>query len=95
MAPQGQPHPHGVTGLLHSAGVAEVETAVRRRAEYESDASLYRTPPLAAVFPRGAAQIVATLVCSSLGVPLKARWSGGHKGCINDPITADTWMAHQ
>lgn len=64
------------TALLH-AGVAEVEISARRRAEYSSDASLYRVPPTAVVFPRSRDDIEATLqVCRDLGVALTSRGSG-------------------
>jgi FAD/FMN-containing dehydrogenase/Fe-S oxidoreductase len=66
-----------VAGELRSAGVAEVDTATRRRAEYSSDASNYRVVPGAVVFPRHAEDVVATLdVCRRLGVPLTSRGAG-------------------
>ncbi len=66
-----------LTAALHRAGVAEVDTAVRRRAEYSSDASLYRVLPQAVVFPRDVEELPAVLtVCRELGVPLTARGAG-------------------
>jgi FAD/FMN-containing dehydrogenase/Fe-S oxidoreductase len=57
--------------------VAEVDDSARRRAEYSSDASLYRVPPLAVVFPRDAAEVEAVLtVCRELDVPLTSRGAG-------------------
>lgn len=62
---------------LRAAGVADVDMSVRRRAEYSSDASLYRVAPLAVVFPRSADDVEATLaVCRAEGVPLTARGAG-------------------
>lgn len=62
---------------LASQGVADVDDSARRRAEYASDASLYRVPPVAVVFPRGPDDVEATLaVCREHGVPITARGSG-------------------
>ena len=62
---------------LRRAGVMEVDTSPRRRAEYSSDASLYRVPPTAVVFPRTGDDVEATLqVCRELGIPLTSRGSG-------------------
>jgi FAD/FMN-containing dehydrogenase len=41
--------------------VAEVDASTRRRAEYSSDASLYRVPPELVVFPRDADEVVAVV----------------------------------
>jgi FAD/FMN-containing dehydrogenase/Fe-S oxidoreductase len=66
-----------VTAALRAAGVTDVDASARRRAEYSGDASLYRVPPTAVVFPRSADDVEATLsVCRSLGVPLTARGAG-------------------
>lgn len=65
-----------VAAALRRAGV-EADDSVRRRAEYSSDASLYRVVPAAVVFPRTADDAVAALeVCRSLGVPLTSRGAG-------------------
>src|SRR5690606_18053641 len=49
----------------------------RRRAEYSTDASLYRVPPAAVAFPRDAEEVAAALeVCRAAGVPLTARGAG-------------------
>jgi FAD/FMN-containing dehydrogenase/Fe-S oxidoreductase len=62
---------------LRAAGVADVDVSVRRRAEYSSDASLYRVAPAAVVFPRSSSDVEATLaVCRAEGVPLTARGAG-------------------
>jgi FAD/FMN-containing dehydrogenase/Fe-S oxidoreductase len=62
---------------LRRAGLTEVDDSVRRRAEYSTDASLYRVVPQVVAFPRAADEAVAALeVCRSLGVPLTARGAG-------------------
>ncbi|HEY0804539.1 MAG TPA: FAD-binding oxidoreductase, partial [Pseudonocardiaceae bacterium] len=66
-----------IAEALRVVGVSEVDISTRRRAEYATDASLYRVVPAAVVFPRSADQVEATLaVCRSLGVPLTARGGG-------------------
>ncbi|MEV5410206.1 FAD-binding and (Fe-S)-binding domain-containing protein [Thermopolyspora sp. NPDC052614] len=51
--------------------------SARRRAEYSTDASLYRVPPAAVAFPRDAGEVAAALeVCRAAGVPLTARGAG-------------------
>ena len=62
---------------LRAAGLAEVETATRRRAEYSSDASNYRVVPEVVAFPRSADEIVAALaVCRELNAPIVTRGGG-------------------
>jgi len=62
---------------LRRAGVAEVDTSDRRRAEYSGDASLYRVLPRAVVFPRHVDEVAAVLeVCRDSGVPLTSRGAG-------------------
>lgn len=74
-------HDHDTTGdalaaELRRTGV-EVDVSARRRAEYSTDASLYRVVPAAVVFPRAVDDVLATLeVCRSLGVPLTSRGAG-------------------
>jgi FAD/FMN-containing dehydrogenase/Fe-S oxidoreductase len=71
------PDPREVASALTGAGVGEVDTSLRRRVEYSSDASLYRVLPAAVVFPRSAEEVEATLaVCRSLQAPLTARGAG-------------------
>ncbi len=67
----------GLVDELRRAGVAEVDASTRRRAEYSTDASLYRVPPAAVVFPRDDDEVAAVLaVCRAAGVPLTARGAG-------------------
>jgi FAD/FMN-containing dehydrogenase/Fe-S oxidoreductase len=71
------PPPAELAGTLRKAGVGEVDSAVRRRAEYSSDASNYRIVPEVVVFPRHADEIATALaVCRELGVPLSVRGGG-------------------
>jgi FAD/FMN-containing dehydrogenase/Fe-S oxidoreductase len=69
--------PGELAARLRAAGLSEIDTATRRRAEYSSDASNYRVVPLVVAFPRSADEIVAALtVCRELGVPLAGRGAG-------------------
>ncbi|HEU4900074.1 MAG TPA: FAD-linked oxidase C-terminal domain-containing protein [Actinomycetota bacterium] len=62
---------------LRRAGVAEVDASARRRAEYSTDASLYRVPPELVAFPRDLDEAVAVVeTCLDLEVPLTARGAG-------------------
>ena len=71
------PGPAELADELRRAGVPEVDTVTRRRAEYSSDASNYRVVPRVVVFPRHADEIEAALsVCARLGVPLVPRGGG-------------------
>lgn len=55
----------------------EVDDGARRRAEYSSDASNYRVPPTAVVFPRSDEDVAAVLeVARSHGLPVTARGAG-------------------
>jgi FAD/FMN-containing dehydrogenase len=66
-----------LAAALRRAGLSEVDSSTRRRAEYSSDASLYRVAPAAVAFPRSVDEVLAALeVCRSLGVPLTARGAG-------------------
>ena len=57
--------------------MAGVEASARRRAEYSTDASLYRVAPELVAFPRDADEVVAVVeTCLELGVPLTARGAG-------------------
>jgi FAD/FMN-containing dehydrogenase/Fe-S oxidoreductase len=70
-------NPLDLAGALRRAGVRDVDVSARRRAEYSSDASLYRVPPAAVAFPRDAAEVAAALaICRAEGVPLTARGAG-------------------
>ncbi|HEY3505979.1 MAG TPA: FAD-linked oxidase C-terminal domain-containing protein [Actinocatenispora sp.] len=67
----------GLVDALRGAGVREVDASARRRAEYSTDASLYRVPPAAVVYPRDDDEVAAALaVCRERGVPLTARGAG-------------------
>ncbi|WP_040800073.1 FAD-binding and (Fe-S)-binding domain-containing protein [Nocardia higoensis] len=55
----------------------EVDISPRRRAEYSSDASNYRVPPAAVVFPRGDEDVAAALAFArEHGLPVTARGAG-------------------
>jgi FAD/FMN-containing dehydrogenase/Fe-S oxidoreductase len=74
---QAGPGPAVVAAALHRAGVAEVDASTRRRAEYSSDASLYRVVPQVVVAPRHVDEVATVLaVCHDLEVPLTARGAG-------------------
>src|SRR6516165_11558140 len=69
--------PAELAAALRRAGVREIDTATRRRAEYSSDASNYRVVPAVVAFPRHTDEIAAALeVCRRLGVPLVHRGGG-------------------
>ena len=69
--------PGELAARLRKAGLAEIDTATRRRAEYSSDASNYRVVPLVVAFPRSADEMIAALTVSrELGVPLVGRGAG-------------------
>ena len=54
-----------------------MDASARRRAEYSTDASLYRVPPELVAFPRDTDEVVAVVeTCLELGVPLTARGAG-------------------
>jgi FAD/FMN-containing dehydrogenase/Fe-S oxidoreductase len=62
---------------LRKAGLSEIDTTPRRRAEYSSDASNYRVVPTVVAFPRSADEMIAALAVSrELGVPLAGRGAG-------------------
>jgi FAD/FMN-containing dehydrogenase/Fe-S oxidoreductase len=69
--------PDELAAALRKAGLSEIDTGTRRRAEYSSDASNYRVVPLVVAFPRSVDEIAAALtVCRELGVPLVGRGAG-------------------
>jgi FAD/FMN-containing dehydrogenase/Fe-S oxidoreductase len=69
--------PGELADALRRAGLGEIDTATRRRAEYSSDASNYRVVPAVVAFPRSADEIVAALnVCRELSVPIVTRGGG-------------------
>lgn len=62
---------------LRAQLAGDVDDSPRRRAEYSSDASNYRVPPLAVVFPRSVDDVAATLdFARTHGVPLTGRGGG-------------------
>jgi FAD/FMN-containing dehydrogenase/Fe-S oxidoreductase len=66
-----------LVAALRRAGLAEVDASTRRRAEYSTDASLYRVVPTAVAFPRSVDEVLGAVeVCRSLRVPLTARGAG-------------------
>lgn len=67
---------HDIVAALRSAGT-EVDASPRRRAEYSTDASLYRVVPAAVAFPRSADEVAAAVAaCRELSVPLTMRGGG-------------------
>ena len=65
-----------VLAVLDAAGIP-ADASPRRLAEYSYDASNYRVPPLAVVFPRSVEDVVAVLaVCRETGTPLVPRGGG-------------------
>jgi FAD/FMN-containing dehydrogenase/Fe-S oxidoreductase len=83
----------GLAAALRKAGLAEVDTSVRRRAEYSADASNYRVVPSAVAYPRHPDEIIAALAtCTELGVPLVARGGGTSiaGNSIGDGLVLDT-----
>ncbi|HEX4833966.1 MAG TPA: FAD-linked oxidase C-terminal domain-containing protein [Trebonia sp.] len=69
--------PDQLAATLRAAGIKDVDTATRRRAEYSSDASNYRVVPTVVAFPRDAGEVEAALsACRNLGVPLVTRGAG-------------------
>ncbi|MSS83214.1 FAD-binding protein [Actinomycetaceae bacterium WB03_NA08] len=63
--------------VAHLAPITEIDTAVRRRAEYSSDASNYRVVPAAVAFPHDADETAAILeVARNLSVPVTSRGAG-------------------
>ena len=75
-APAGGPDSGGLLVQLAAAGIS-ADGSPRRLAEYSYDASNYRVPPLAVVFPRSVDDVVAVLaVCRETGTPLVPRGGG-------------------
>ena len=61
---------------LERAGV-EVDSSSRRLSEYSYDASNYRVPPAAVVFPRSVDDVRLTVrICAANGVPIVSRGGG-------------------
>jgi FAD/FMN-containing dehydrogenase/NAD-dependent dihydropyrimidine dehydrogenase PreA subunit len=69
--------PRKLGNALRRAGVAQVDAAPRRRAEYSTDASNYRLVPAIVAFPRHVDEVlVAVAVARRLGVPVTCRGAG-------------------
>ena len=69
--------PNELVSSLRQAGVTDVDHSTRRRAEYSTDASLYRVVPDVVVFPRHVDEIHPIVELSrSARVPLSARGAG-------------------
>jgi hypothetical protein len=64
--------------------VAEVDASTRRRAEYSTDASLYRVPPELVVFPRDADEVVA-VVETYAGLVAERPWRQRRFSCWPSP----------
>jgi len=78
-APGGDPgpSPRDVEAALRRAGLSDVDASSRRRAEYSTDASLYRVVPQVVAFPRSADEVAAAVdVARESGVPVVARGGG-------------------
>lgn len=70
----------GIATDLRDLGV-DADDSTRRLAEYSYDASNYRIPPQAVVFPRSTADVVTVLRhCHTHGVPVTARGGGTSMG---------------
>ncbi len=66
-----------LANALRRAGLDEVDSSARRRAEYSTDASLYRVVPQVVAFPRSTDDVIAAgEVCRSMRVPITARGAG-------------------
>ena len=70
--------PGEVAAALRKAGLTEIDTAARRRAEYSSDASNYRVVPQVVAFPRSADEIVAALAVCRRARRARHRARRGH-----------------
>jgi FAD/FMN-containing dehydrogenase/Fe-S oxidoreductase len=69
--------PTALAQALRKAGISDLDTGTRRRAEYSSDASNYRVVPGVVAFPRHVDEIEAALsVCRDRGVALVPRGGG-------------------
>ncbi|MFF9040457.1 FAD-binding and (Fe-S)-binding domain-containing protein [Streptomyces sp. NPDC014892] len=68
--------PLEVISRIKAAGVP-VETSLLRRAAYSYDASNYRVPPVAVVFPGSVDDVVAVVdACAATGTPVVSRGGG-------------------
>ncbi|MGW2522116.1 FAD-binding oxidoreductase [Streptomyces sp. NPDC001617] len=77
-----------VAGLARAAPGLRVETGPGATGLYAYDASNYRVPPRAVVFPRGTGDVCAVLrVCRETGVPVTARGGGTSMAGASTPST--------
>lgn len=66
-----------VVRQLRSVFSGPIDDSARRRAEYSTDASNYRVPPLAVAFPKSTEDIIAAVgIARETGVPLTMRGAG-------------------
>src|SRR6516162_2428331 len=82
----------GLQAALGESVAGEVRFDRLSRAIYSTDASVYQIVPLGVVFPRTAADIVATVqTCARFGVPLTARGGGTSQAgqCIGRGVVLD------
>ncbi len=64
-------------GLIEQFINGEVDDSPRVRAEYSTDASNYRVPPLVVAFPHSARDVALILgICRANGIPLTSRGGG-------------------
>lgn len=68
---------HEISREIRRHGASDVSDDAAVLAAYSSDASLYRVPPAAVVFPHDADEVRATLgAARALGIPVTARGAG-------------------
>jgi FAD/FMN-containing dehydrogenase/Fe-S oxidoreductase len=82
----------GLQAALVGGVAGEVRFDRLSRALYSTDASVYQIVPLGIVFPKSAADIVATVkTCARFGVPLTARGGGTSQAgqCIGPGVVLD------
>ena len=77
---------------LEEAGIP-VETSPRRLAEYSYDASNYRVPPLAVLYPRSVADVVTALeACRETSTPVVPRGGGTSMAAtLSAPASSSTF----
>ena len=70
-------HPRELAAALAQAHLTDLDASVRARAEYSSDASNYRVPPLVVAYPHDAAEVAGALaVAREHAVALTTRGGG-------------------
>lgn len=94
--PRRPPHWHNelMDSVIDTAGLLDrlqrtvaggADAGARRRAEYSTDASNYRIPPLVVAFPKDADDVAAALAAArEFGVPITGR--GGGTSCAGNSI---------